>query len=212
MKGKRISSGWRPSAPIASAKPSLEPSDRDPFGAPPNAVTPRFALRAATDDLHRELDGLLAHLDLGDASDYRRFLMFQGRTVPAVERALESAGVAEWIEGWRPRSPAIEADLKAMNAPMPASVAPPVLHGAGQILGMAYVLEGSRLGARVLRTQVGNGFPVSFLGEDVSHVPWPTFVALLDRLIYSDELLGEAKDAARRCFALFLNVAHEAGT
>jgi heme oxygenase len=117
------------------------------------------------------------------------------------------------VAGWSNarRTPAIESDLAAMGESMPSPATAPEIAGVGDLLGTAYVLEGSRLGGRVLRQKVPDGLPVSFLSRSEESDPWLTVVAALDRLLYSDSLLGEAKDAARRCFALFLNVAKEAG-
>lgn len=173
----------------------------------------RFALKAATDDVHRELDELLSRLDLSDAADYARFLKIQGRAVPAVEGALTSAGIDQLVSGWGDarRTPAIAADLAELGEQMPAPAEAPDIDGVGDMLGTAYVLEGSRLGGQILRRQVGAGLPATFLSHSEKSNTWPTVVAALDRFLYSDALLGDAKDAARRCFALFLTVAKEAG-
>ena len=176
-------------------------------------MTARFALKAATDDIHRELDERLSTLELAAENDYRRFLDFHARTVPAVEASLASGGLGDMVEGWcaSRRSDAIAGDLAALGEPMPKPVEPPVLTGVGELLGAAYVLEGSRLGGRVLERRLGPGLPNAFLKGDGSLGPWPALIAVMDRLLYSDSLLGEAKSAARRCFTLFLTVAHEAG-
>lgn len=176
-------------------------------------MTARFALKAATDDIHRELDERLSTLDLAAESDYRRFLDFHARTVPAVETSLASGGLGDMVEGWceARRSDAIAADLAALGNPMPKPVEAPALGGVGDLLGAAYVLEGSRLGGRVLERRVGRDLPKAFLKGDGSLGPWPALIAVMDRLLYSDSLLDEAKIAARRCFTLFLTVAHEAG-
>lgn len=173
----------------------------------------RFALKAATDDVHRALDDRLSRLDLGRASDYLQFLRLQARTVPPIEAALAEGGLGALVDGWSDarRTAALEADLAELGEPMPAPAAPPAMGGIAALLGAAYVLEGSRLGGRVLRQQVGDGLPTSFLAADGALGAWPGVVAALDRLLYSDQLVGEAKDAARRCFALFLNEAVEAG-
>jgi heme oxygenase len=76
---------------------------------------------------------------------------------------------------------------------------------------MAYVLEGSRLGGRVLKQRVASGLPASFLTGDGSLGPWPALVSAIERFLDSEPLVSEAKDAARRCFAWFLDVAREAG-
>lgn len=174
----------------------------------------RFALKAATDDVHRALDDRLSRLDLARAEDYRRFLHVQARTVPAIEAALASAGLGELVEGWPDarRTPALKSDFAALGDPMPEPAEAPPVDSVAAVLGTAYVLEGSRLGGRILQSQVGADLPSSFLAAD-SDAPgaWPAMVAAMDRLLYSDSLIGEAKDAARRCFALFLNEAVEAG-
>ena len=175
-------------------------------------MTTRFALKAATDDVHRELDDRLSRLNLSEPADYRRFLRIQARAVPAVEAALARAGLDALVEGWREgrRGPAIESDLAALGDEMPPPAEPPVIDGIGEMLGTAYVLEGSRLGGRVLRRQVGEGLPASFLSEPASN-PWPALIAVMDRDLYSDALIGEATGAARRTFALFLDAASEDG-
>src|SRR5690349_21222747 len=175
-------------------------------------MTTRLALRAATDDVHRELDDRLSRLDLTQPADYRRFLRIHARAVPPVEDALAQAGLDALVEGWCAgrRSPALESDLAALGDEMPPPGEAPAIAGVGELLGTAYVLEGSRLGGRVLRGRVGRGLPASFLSDTPSS-PWPKLIAVMDRHLYSDELLGEAQAAARRCFALFLDAASEAG-
>ncbi len=172
----------------------------------------RLALKAATDDIHRELDERLSRLDLASTADYRRFLGFHAQTIPPFEEALAAAGASRLIDDWEAgrRSAAIETDLSALGEPMPAPIAVPPIRGTAELLGTAYVLEGSRLGGRVLKRRVGNGLPSSFLGHS-SHAPWSAVVATLDRHLYSDELVGEAKAAARHCFGMFLNAAREDG-
>lgn len=177
------------------------------------SVKNRFALKAATDGIHRELDERLSRLDLARSDDYRRFLHFHGRSVPAVESALEAGGLDAFVEGWSDhrRSEAIAHDLAELGEPMPKPIATTPLSGVGELLGTAYVLEGSRLGGRVLKQRVGNGFPSRFLSGSDGRGPWLHVIAALDGLLYSDRRLSEATHAARNCFALFLGVAEEAG-
>lgn len=175
-------------------------------------MTTRFALKAATDDVHRELDDRLSRLDLSEPADYRRFLRIHARAVPPVEAELAKAGLDALVSGWCKgrRGPAIKSDLAALGDEMPPPAELPPIAGVGELLGTAYVLEGSRLGGRVLRHRVGEGLPSSFLSEPETN-PWPALIAVMDRQLYSDSLVGEAKSAARRCFTLFLDVASEAG-
>ena len=179
----------------------------------PPQMTCRFALKAATNDIHRELDERLSTLDLAKEEDYRRFLHFQARSVPSAERALACAGLEDLVEGWcaSRRSEAIEADLQALGRSMPAEAPAPTISGTAQILGTAYVVEGSRLGSRVLRRRVAAGLPIRFLSDDGSLGSWPSLISAIDRLLDSDNLLSEAKDAARRSFTWFLQISREAG-
>ena len=172
----------------------------------------RFALKVATDDIHRELDQRLSLLDLARAPDYCRFLSFQAQTVPPLEDALSEAGAGTIFKGFdrNRRTAAIKSDLAALGETMPAPAMVSSIHGTAELLGTAYVVEGSRLGAQMLQHRVGNGLPKSFLGQP-SGDPWHMVVAALDRLLCSEALVAEAKDAARRCFTLFLNVARESG-
>lgn len=174
----------------------------------------RFDLKAATDDIHQELDEALSRLNLGDPADYARFLAIHARAVPSIETALIDGGVAALIDGWgsERRSDAIMADLAALGYAMPEPADAPEIRGSSELLGAAYVFEGSRLGGQVLRRRVGEGLPVSYLSQSRSTDPWAAVVAALDRLIYSDAEFGEATDAARRCFTLFLSAAREAVT
>jgi heme oxygenase len=176
-------------------------------------MTTRFELKAATDDIHRELDQKLSRLNLGKTEDYRRFLGFQARTVPSLEAALASGGLGCLVEGWSDtrRSADIEADLAALGEAMPPAAPVPAIDGTAEILGAAYVLEGSRLGGRLLRQRVAEGLPARFLSGDGSLSPWPALLAVLERFLHSEDLLGEAKSAARRSFAWFVQVADEAG-
>ena len=106
-------------------------------------MTPRFALKAGTDDLHQELDNRLSRLDLAEADDYRRFLRFHGRTVPPVEESLVAGGLEELLPGWSSwrRTCAIMADLAAFSEPAPPPALAPKNNSKAELLGTAYVLK-----------------------------------------------------------------------
>lgn len=173
-------------------------------------MSPRHALKAATDDLHQELDERLSRIDLSDPGQYRRFLLIQARTVPAIEHALDAFGMDDHIKGWRRnrRSALLERDLAALGESMPDSSAAPRVTSLPQALGIAYVLEGSRLGGRILARRVGPQMPNSFLYPSDQKSAWPALVKTIDSALNRNSL-GEAELAARECFATFLNAVRE---
>ena len=116
----------------------------------------RNSLRGATDHLHRDLDRLVAAFNLADVTQYRRFLQANAAALIAIEQLLENAGVAQLVPDWpeRSRRAEIVADLRSLAS----DVQPLALRRAAptppEVFGILYVLEGSRLGARVLLEQV----------------------------------------------------------
>lgn len=116
----------------------------------------REALRLATQDLHRALDASLASLDLRRSDHYGAFLAASAAPLVALEQMLESAGVREVMPEWdrHRRSDAITRDLSQLGrtqAPLQLRRAPPT---RSEMYGILYVLEGSRLGARLLYARV----------------------------------------------------------
>jgi heme oxygenase len=161
----------------------------------------RFALRAATADDHRRVDSVFAAFDLAHRDGYARFLAAQARALPALEQAL--APVDLW-SGWRARTPLLLADLAAISLPAPA----PLCRFGGltgpEAWGTQYVLEGSRLGARLLVRQVGADLPRAFLGDAGVDGGWVTFQRELDGVDTGHgDWMARAVRAAKAAFALF---------
>ncbi|MBL8265566.1 biliverdin-producing heme oxygenase, partial [Steroidobacter sp.] len=116
----------------------------------------RNSLRGATDHLHRDLDRIAAGFNLADAAHYRRFLQANAATLIAIEQLLENAGVAQLLPDWsqRSRSEAILADLRSLEADVQPLALRRTAPTPAEVFGILYVLEGSRLGARMLLDQV----------------------------------------------------------
>jgi len=116
----------------------------------------RNSLRGATDHLHRDLDRIAAGFNLGDVTHYRRFLQANAATLIAIEQLLENAGVAQLLPDWpeRTRRQAILADLQALQSDVQPLALRRTAPTASEVFGILYVLEGSRLGARVQLEQV----------------------------------------------------------
>lgn len=127
-------------------------------------------LKLTTAAAHSNLERVLAARGYFDNLDgyvdyLHRFLAFQEEA----ERLLEAGRVANIIPDWkeRRRTHLARADLRALNLPeakaMQTSGKLPRLLGLEQVLGVAYVLEGSTLGGAFLLKQLAP------LGISASH-------------------------------------------
>ena len=113
----------------------------------------RDLLRAATEGLHRRLDTRFTPADFRDRSTSVRFLECTARALLPLERALNHSVVPERFTDWRlrRRSDALSQDLRALDAAYLGD--DDVRHfelQPAEAFGVLYVLEGSRLGSKVL--------------------------------------------------------------
>lgn len=171
--------------------------------------TLRNSLRAATALHHERVDAAFSTFDLGQPGGYRAFLHAHAQVLIPLEDALERAGIAEMIIDWpqRRRSQALRADLADLGAtvgfptPYDAPLSP------GWCWGAAYVIEGSRLGGKVLARRVAQAdpsAPLRYLGHGSATPLWPSFLQMLEqhgpRCEWRDLLAG-AHDTFERFLA-----------
>lgn len=109
----------------------------------------RSFLRDETGELHRELDAIVGEFEGLEA--YARFLRGTFRHRAPVEVALVDDALA-WPSDWRPRRllPLLRRDLMDLGIARPATEPFRLSNDIASLLGAAYVLEGSALGARIL--------------------------------------------------------------
>jgi heme oxygenase len=165
----------------------------------------RWHLRQATATRHEAVDALGGGYRLDSPAGYRRFLRAHARALPAVEQALEAAGIAALLPDWagRARRHALLADLAQLQAALPPALpfSPPASPAAA--LGAAYVLEGSRFGNGMLLRQVQATDPsvaTAYLGHKAS---WPAFLARLEQQLADRALWPAATEGALAAFACF---------
>lgn len=173
-----------------------------------DAVSPRFALKAATAQAHERLDTRFSDLDLADRRDYADFLLAQAGAFLPIEAALDRAGVQTLVGDWpgRRRSAALIADLAALGLEPPTPVQAPPLSSSADVLGALYVLEGSRLGGAMLVRTVPDALPTSFLAPGNPDA-WRAFVTLLDERLSSPVRLNQAARTATAVFEAFSSAA-----
>lgn len=170
-------------------------------------------LRDASAPLHQRVDAAFSRFDLSDRHDYGRFLRAHAAALLALEAALEQGPIARLLTDWpeRRRSSALRDDLQALQivSPVPLSIQPG--NDDGWYWGVAYVLEGSRLGGRVLSQRVrdgGAGNPLRYLGHGEGTPLWPHFLAQFEhraKRVDRDQLLAGVQLA----FGRFLQAAEQ---
>ena len=173
----------------------------------------RLKLRTVTNESHRDLDRRLSSFDLSQAAGYRRFLEVTAAALLPLEAALSRAGISAMLADWdrRSRRSAILADLAVVGAQ-----AQPLPLGGGlnasQMWGVLYVLEGSRLGAKVLLRAISD-LPhahgaTAYLCHGLGERFWQSFVVQLESRPCSPADERDVMDGARLAFDLFFEAAH----
>ena len=168
----------------------------------------RQSLRAATAQAHEHLDACARRVNLADRQSYGRFLQAQSGPVMGLEAALKDFGIARLLPDWpqRSRVAALLYDLEYLN--LRADCCSDVrLESVAQAFGTLYVLEGSRLGARVLLQQILAAAPdlkpaTRFLSHGSDQRLWATFLQALEAKVGADDL-DECVQGAAEAFGLF---------
>jgi len=111
----------------------------------------RWQLKEATEPAHRRLDKEFAALDLTRREHYRAFLTASAAALLPLEILIEGAGIKKLLGDWpaRSRRHALLNDLAGVAAPVVYLRLPHYEFKTATLFGIVYILEGSRLGARV---------------------------------------------------------------
>jgi len=187
----------------------LEDSDT-PIGN--GFMTPvRENLRRTTAACHDRVDAAFSAFDLATPHGYAAFLAAQSAALIPVEQAIEAAGIDDILPDWRERTrrSALWRDLASLGRiPAPSvAVVPP--DGPAAMIGMAYVLEGSRHGAAVLlRRVMARPDPTlrtatDFLRHGVRGGLWDSFVIRLETFSHGEVNLARISGGAVAAFAAF---------
>lgn len=172
----------------------------------------RQRLKGFSAGLHQRVDEAFSAFPLESAQGYRRFLQAHGAALFGLERTLEANAIETLIDDWpqRRRSDVLRADLRVLGIEQPAPPEPLRHVGPGWCWGALYVLEGSRLGARLLaqRLQAAQPTaPMDYLSHAAAEGLWPRFLQRLEA-----DAGGCAEDQLRQgvadAFGQFLVAAH----
>jgi heme oxygenase len=172
----------------------------------------RQTLRAATASLHTEVDARFGGSFETDHNAYRSFVTALARVVRPLEAALEAGGVSRILPDWplRRRSVALERDLQILGIPVPVPVVVHVTDDEARLFGRLYVLEGSRLGSRILvKSAHANAAPsvsaaTNYLEHGAGADFWEAFLVRLERSEAVAAFPERTILGAREAFGLFI--------
>ena len=171
----------------------------------------RSLLRQATASAHGRVDAAFTRFDLGQRHDYRKFLTAHASVILPLEASAGQAGAGQILDDWssRRRTDALLDDLAALGLPPPPLLLLGARGGPAWVLGVLYVLEGSRLGAQVLRQRVLAGpdtecwAATAYLSHGMGQAFWPSFLAKLEASPYAKGDTSPVIEGAHAAFAAF---------
>lgn len=176
----------------------------------------RARLRQASAQWHQQVDDAFSGFDLDTPAGYGGFLQAHALALLPLEEALEAAGIERLLPDWeqRRRRFVLTEDLRALALPVPRGEPLSVPNDDAWLWGAGYVIEGSRMGSRMLGQrlrQAAHPWAAASLGYLCHRLDEPLWPAFVRRLEAADpEALDEPRLLAgvRDTFALFL----QAGT
>ncbi|MDI6652725.1 biliverdin-producing heme oxygenase [Gluconobacter japonicus] len=167
---------------------------------------PLTKLREVSRTIHEQVDRAYSGFSLSDAASYTAFLQAHGRVLPQVEAWLKTVVK---LPSWRERTEYLRSDLVELGHDLPECLDWQPPSGIGAPLGVLYVLEGSRLGGKMLAAQVGEGLPHTYLSAGHEKGGWPAFLQTLrERLQDADDGYRQSvMDGVTSAFDLFRRAA-----
>ncbi len=175
-------------------------------------ISARARLRRATDHMHRAVDDRFAALLVQGPAGYERFLCASAAAVLPLERALARAGIERLWPDWphHVRSAALEADLAILDVELPKQQPEPDLGSEAEMLGVLYVLEGSRLGGAYILRELRNAADparlgaIGYLAHGAGEGLWPRFLQHLEASESVARAPEMAEAGASLAFSYFL--------
>jgi heme oxygenase (biliverdin-IX-beta and delta-forming) len=168
--------------------------------------------------LHAVVDARFTPMLGAGETGYRSFLLASATAVFALEQALAAdmnAILPDWAQ--RSRTAALRADLADLGVVDVPAAPPPLLAGEARQFGALYVLEGSRLGAKLLLPELlAHGSSrvraaTRYLRHGEGRRLWPSFLAHLESSEAVRRRPDDAIAGARAAFALFVTGQPPAG-
>ncbi|MBB3102103.1 biliverdin-producing heme oxygenase [Azomonas macrocytogenes] len=171
----------------------------------------RTRLREISVAWHVQADGAFSSFPLDTQDGYRRFLEAHALALVPLEEALERRGIGRLLPDWmeRRRRFVLTEDIQVLGGQIPTPARVELPENDAWLWGVAYVLEGSRMGSRMLGKKIhesDNAWAkkaTGYLTHRQDEAIWPKFVACLeeaaDRLDEHSAIAG-----TKQAFELFL--------
>lgn len=175
----------------------------------------RDHLRADTREAHEALDARFADMIGGDPARYELFLVMNRDAHAAIEPLLASSPLAaRWAATGRLEAARLDCRLLGLEETKPATHLDLVVDGVPAAFGLAYVLEGSRLGAKYLlralaRAPARNPRPTHYLEASSDAAPFTGLMRAMARESFSQAELSRSTEVARQTFRFFGRLADE---
>lgn len=164
--------------------------------------TLRFHLRERTQPAHQRLDGMIGPLDTPER--YRAFVAGSHAHRDAAEGYLEAVAWPDSFRDWRPLrlEPLIAQDLADLGHMAREGTALGLSKDISSAVGVAYVLEGSALGARLIaKMALRLGFDAShgarhIAGQERGLGNWRAFTSIIEEAAWIDRDAAAAAASA----------------
>lgn len=167
-------------------------------------------LRRETSLLHETLDTGFSGGHFETMEAYSEFLLMQAAVLPGAEAYLVKEPEFATLDDWqnRMRTHALLKDIHALDLKEPPRVPFDIPDTLGSVAGVAYVLEGSRLGGRLIYSTLSKAgrhdFPVAFITHGLDRHYWRSFVRWLDEQTFSERFAEGAVASAQAVFRMFI--------
>ncbi len=174
-------------------------------------MTLRSRLRSETRAAHDRVDACFGRLNLTAVDELAHFLSAHHVALQALEPLMRERGLS--ISPPVSRLGQLEADLKALNRPVPNGRALPVLAGKNG-LGLIYVNVGSHLGAKVLQKKWAKADnPIvqragCYLSASDLAPYWQQFLAAISEIDPESEFADDCVASANAAFQVFEDAYH----
>lgn len=160
------------------------------------------AVRMETASDHKRTEESFAEALSALPESYGQYLQIHAAAFPAVGRALETAFAwAPWQERWID----LQEDLRRLGVSKPSPLDVNPAASPAEALGMAYVLEGSRMGSAIILRSIPEALPTAYLRGGSNVAPWHKVKGMLTEADPRD--CQGVVTGARTAFAAFRTAA-----